>query len=193
MLFRSDTYDRIYKTYLNERGETYWGDTDRMSRLSYDRPDTTDFRTYWAYMPKSRILDRSDFVKNFAVFLMMFLFIAIICSLAAMVIGYTRCLTIALNNRSVFEDLKRLGASPAFLRREIKSQAGPVFQFPGLMGMGIMYFLYFMILLANDGKFTTDEAVGMAACFGLLLIFAGIYFLVYRFTVKSMCRQLEIL
>ena len=188
-----DTYDRVYKIYLNEQGETYWGDTDQMSRLSYDHPDTTDFRTYWTYMPKSRMLDRSDFVKNFAVFLMMFLFIAIICSLAAMVIGYTRCLTIALNNRSVFEDLKRLGASPAFLRREIKSQAGPVFQFPGLMGMGIMYFLYFLILLANDGKFTTGEAIGMAACFGLLLIFAGIYFLVYRFTVKSMCRQLEIL
>ena len=49
---------------------------------------------------------------------MMFLFIAIICSLAAMVICYTRCMTIALNNRYVFDDLKRLGAPPPFCGRK---------------------------------------------------------------------------
>lgn len=163
-----------------------------MSRLSYDRPDTTDFRTYWAYMPKSRILDRSDFVKNFAVFLMMFLFIAIICSLAAMIISYTRCMTIALNNRYIFDDLKRLGAPPAFLLKEIRGQAGPVFKIPASAGMILMYLVYALMMFGNDGKLTESEIAGLAGCLLILAAIALVYYLVYRCTVKSMCGQLEI-
>ena len=79
-------------------------------------------------MPKIRILDQNDYMRTYAVYLMMFLFIAIICILAAMVIGYTRCQTIALNNRYLFDDLKKLGASSAFLTREVKSQCKKVFR-----------------------------------------------------------------
>ena len=114
-------YDRVRKIALDEAGEVYWGDTDQMTRLDYDNCDASDFRLYWTYMPKSRIMDQNDFLQTFAVYLMMFLFISIICMLAALIISYTRCMTIALNNRYVFDDLRRLGASPAFLRRDRKS------------------------------------------------------------------------
>ena len=79
-----------------------------MTQVSFDDPDSSDFRMYWTYMPKIRILDQNDYMRTYAVYLMMFLFIAIICILAAMVIGYTRCQTIALNNRYLFDDLKKL-------------------------------------------------------------------------------------
>ncbi len=183
-------YDRVaqYQSQLN--GEIYWGDTERMTQVSYSEPDTTDFRYYWTYMPKIRILDQTDYLRTFSVFLMMFLFIAIICSLAAMIISYTRCMTIALNNRYVFEDLKRLGASPAFLKKEIKGQAGPVFKVPTLVGMTAMYLLYALLMFANDGMLTGSEIGGMAVCLLILILLAGIYYLIYRYTVKSMCRQL---
>ncbi len=185
-------YDRVaqYQSQLN--GEIYWGDTERMTQVSYAEPDTTDFRYYWTYMPKIRILDQTDYLRTFSVFLMMFLFIAIICSLAAMIISYTRCMTIALNNRYVFEDLKRLGASPAFLKKEIKGQAGPVFKVPTLVGMTAMYLLYALLMFANDGMLTGSEIGGMAVCLLILILLAGIYYLIYRYTVKSMCRQLEV-
>lgn len=185
-------YDRVaqYQSQLN--GEIYWGDTERMTQVSYSEPDTTDFRYYWTYMPKIRILDQTDYLRTFSVFLMMFLFIAIICSLAAMIISYTRCMTIALNNRYVFEDLKRLGASPAFLKKEIKGQAGPVFKVPTLVGMTAMYLLYALLMFANDGMLTGSEIGGMAVCLLILILLAGIYYLIYRYTVKSMCRQLEV-
>ncbi len=185
-------YDRVaqYQSQLN--GEIYWGDTERMTQVSYSEPDTTDFRYYWTYMPKIRILDQTDYLRTFSVFLMMFLFIAIICSLAAMIISYTRCMTIALNNRYVFEDLKRLGASPTFLKKEIKGQAGPVFKVPTLVGMTAMYLLYALLMFANDGMLTGSEIGGMAVCLLILILLAGIYYLIYRYTVKSMCRQLEV-
>lgn len=182
-------YDRVTKYYRNQQGEVYWGDTPEMTQLSFSEPDTSEFRSYWAYMPKCRIMDRTDFTKTYSVFLMMFLFIAIICSLAAMVISYTRCMTIILNNRYVFDDLKRLGASPAFLQKEIKAQAGPVFKIPTLVGMTAMYLLYALLIYGNDGKITGSELGGMAACFFILAGIAAAYYLIYRYTIKNMWRQ----
>ena len=185
-------YDRVRKIAADEAGEIYWGDTDQMTRLSYDQCDTSNFRIFWTYMPKSRILDQSDFLRTFAVYLMMFLFISIICTLAALIISYTRCMTITLNNRYVFDDLRRLGASPAFLKREVRSQAGSVFRIPSLVGMGAMYFLYILIMLANDGRLAFGELAGLAACLGMLLLMSAVYYIVYRYTVRKMCAELEI-
>lgn len=185
-------YDRVMKYHMEQIGEVYWGDTDQMTQISFSRPDDSDFRLYWTYMPKIRMLDKADFINSFSVYLMMFLFIAIICSLAAMIISYTRCMTIALNNRYVFEDLKRLGASPGFLIKEIKGQAGPVFRIPSIVGMCAMYLLYAMIMIMNDGKLTGGEAGGLGACFLILGGLAFVYYLVYRRTLRSMCTQLEV-
>lgn len=185
-------YDRVQKIAAEEAGEVYWGDTDRMTKIYYSSPDTTDFRSYWTYMPKSRILDRNDFLRNNAVFLMMFLFIAIICILAAVIISYTRCMTIAINNRYVFDDLRRLGASPAFLKREVKSQAGIVFKVPSLVGMGAAFFLYVLLMYGNDGKLIASEIGGLSVCLGILLLMGSVVYLTYRYTVKRMCAELKI-
>ncbi|MCI8615813.1 MAG: ABC transporter permease [Lachnospiraceae bacterium] len=184
-------YDRVSKYYANSQGEVYWGDTPDMTEVSFSDPDSSNFRIYWKYMPKSRLLDQTDYNSTFSVFLMMFLFIAIICSLAAVIIEYTRCMTIVLNNRYVFEDLKRLGASPGFLLKEIRSQAGPVFKIPAIVGMGAMYFLYILLMYGNDGKITASEAGGLAVCLFILMGIGLIYYAVYRLAVKNMCHQIQ--
>lgn len=186
-------YDRIYKQDCENKGTTYWGDTDTMTKISFEQPDTADFRNYWLYMPKNMILDKTDFLRNYAVFLMIFLFISIICILAALVISYTRCMTITLNNRYVFDDLRKLGASPRFLKKEVRNQASNVFVVPSAIGMSIMYLLYTMIMFANDGKLTSGEVIGLGVCLVILFLFAGILYLVYRYTVRQMCKQLDIL
>lgn len=185
-------YDRVTKYYKNQMGEVYWGDTPEMTQISFSEPDTSDFRSFWRYMPKIRILDKTDFTRTFSVFLMMFLFIAIICSLAAMIISYTRCMTIALNNRYVFDDLKRLGASPAFLKKEIRGQAGPVFKIPTAVGIITMYLLYLLLMFGNDGKLTGSELGGMAVCLFILAAITAAYYMVYRYTLKNMCQSLDI-
>ena len=70
---------------------------------------------------------------------MLFFFITIICVMAALIICYTRSISIVLNNRYVFEDLKRLGASPAFLTKEVKAQTRKIFFTPSIIGMVAMY------------------------------------------------------
>lgn len=183
-------YDRVYKASSEARGEAYWGDIESMQHISFDDRDSSSFRIWWAFMPKFSILDYSDFLNNFAVFLMMFLFIAIICMTAALVICYTRCITIAINNRYVFVDLKRLGASPRFLLNEVKSQASKVFLVPSVIGMTMMYLLYIMIMFGNDNKLAFGELIGLGACLLALALFGFIIYIVYRKTIAVMKKQL---
>ena len=186
-------YDPVIKAKCDENGEVYWGDTDDMTAIHFSKPDASDFRAYWTYMPKIRILDQNDFLRNFAVFLMIFIFIAIVCMSAALVISYTRCQTIALNNHYIFDDLKKLGASPDFLATEVKKQCRPIFQIPSLVGMTAMFLLYSMIMYANDGKFEFSEICGLGVCLSILLIIGVLIYLVYLRTIQTVKRNLGIL
>lgn len=186
------SYDRVQKYVDEQNGKIYWGDTDQMPKISYDNPDSSDFRLYWSYIPKIRKLDQNDFMQNYSVYLMMFLFIAIICFTAALIICYTRCQTIALNNRYIFEDLRRLGASPQFLIQEIKNQCSIVFAIPATVGMTVMYLLYIMIMYANDSILSSPEIVGLCACFCVLLFIGVFFYGVYFKTVKKLQQQLGI-
>ena len=102
-----------------------------------------------------------------AVFLMLFLFISTVCFAAAAVIGFVRSLTIALENRRVYGDLRRLGASADWMRRSARSQVRRVFTVPTAAGIGLMYAFYGMIMFFNDGSFTAGELAGLVSCLGL--------------------------
>lgn len=181
MLNKENTSDSTSSSFFQKEAD--------MSHLS---PDASDFRLYWAYMPKFRILSIHDFMQTFAVFLMTFLFICIICLTAAAVIGYTRCQTIALNNRYVFDDLRQLGGSPEYLMGELRQQCQNVFRIPLITGMSVMCLLYGIILYANDGKITFTEVQGFALCIGLIIIIALIFYGIYLHTLHRVSLTLRI-
>lgn len=185
-------YDRVVKIRENEAGETYWGDTDLMTKVNYERSNSFEFRQYWAYRPNFRILSQNDYLRNMAVMLMMFLFIFIVCFITALVVCYTRCQTIALNNRYVFDDLKKLGATPDFLSGEVRSQCNKVFKVPTIVGMFAMYLFYAMILYGNDGKIHINEWLTLAVCLVILVAIGMVVYAVYKASVRSLKRQLGI-
>lgn len=173
---------------IAEKG-SYWCDK---YPLRYDQRNSSEFRLYWQYMPQFRVLDKADFVKTTAVFIMLFVFIAIVCFAAVFVIAYTRCMTIALNNRQVYEDLGKLGASRAYLYASVKNQISRVFTVPAITGTGVIYAFYAMILYANDGRLTSNELAGMGACLLVILAISLLMYAVYRLTLNRVCRALEI-
>lgn len=185
-------YDRVQKIRENEEGQEYWGDTDEMTKISYELSDSFAFRTYWVYMPSFRILNQNDYLRNMAVMFMMFLFIFIVCMITALVVCHTRCQSIALNNRYIFDDLKKLGASPAFLDKEVRSQCTNVFKMPALVGTTAMFLLYAMILYANDGRLLQTEWAAMGLCLCIIAVIGGVIYTVYRSTVKAIKGQLRI-
>ena len=178
-------YDRVVKMRDEKEKGVYWADTELATKISFSDRDSSDFRLYWKYMPQFRELEIKDFVRSLAVFLMIFLFIAIICMAAAVLIAYTRCLTIAINNKQVFDDLARLGAGPKYLFRAVKEQIGKIYLVPTATGFTLMYILYLMIMYANDGGFSRNELVGVSVCLGVVFLLCAIVYAGYRFTRKK--------
>ena len=194
-----DAWDPVVRQRDLEETGTYFLDPDQLERfgfttIDYSQRDSSEFRSYWAYMPQFRVLDQNDFVRTMAVFLMLFIFIAIICFAAVLVIAYTRSLTVALTGRQMYEDLGRLGASKRYLRKTVRSQISRVFFTPSLVGTAAMYALYAMILYFNGAPlgWTPDEAAGMGACLLVVAAGSGVLYGFYRFTRRRVYAMLGI-
>lgn len=177
------SYNYDNPTYLAENG---------LSVIDYENRDIMEFRSYWLYMPQFRVLDRNDFVTTMAVFLMLFIFIALICFTAVMVISFTRCMTIALTNARVYDDLRHLGAPRSYLFRSVKGQVSKVYLVPAVVGTTVICAFYAMILYCNDNRFTPGELAGMGTCAVVIVALSLVLYGVYRFTRKRVCRSLSI-
>lgn len=191
----ADIYDYVAKAIDEEAGKTYSGDADYAAdsmKVSYAQPDSTMFRMHWKYMPQFRVLDRNDMIREYAVFFMVFLFISIVCFAAVLLIGYTRCMTIAMNNRQVYDDLRHLGAAPDYLYRSVKGQISKTFGAPALLGTLLIFSYFVMILYFNDGRFTQSELYALLVCLGVVLVMSLILWVFYRFTLRRVCEMLHI-
>lgn len=175
----------------NYDNPTFLAEND-LSVIDYENRDSTEFRSYWLYMPQFRVLDRNDFVTTMAVFLMLFIFIALICFTAVMVISFTRCMTIALTNARVYEDLRHLGAPRSYLFRSVKGQVSKVYLVPAMVGTTVICAFYAMIMYCNDNRFTPGELAGMGTCAVVIAALSLVLYGVYRFTRKRVCRSLSI-
>ncbi len=123
---------------------------------------------------------------------MLFVFIAIVCFAAVIVIAFTRCLTIAITNQQVYDDLRHLGAPRTYLFRSVRSQIRRVFLVPMVTGTALIYAFYAMIMFFNDNRLTIGEIAGLGSCLLLTLAISAILYGVYRLTRRAVCRRLGI-
>ena len=189
-----DAWDPVARQIAIEETGSYFCDPESLeesgtSSIDYDKPDSTEFRTSWKYMPQFKILDETELVKTMAVFLMLFIFIAIVCFAAVIVISFTRCMTIGMTNARVYDDLRQLGAPRSYLYRSVKGQVSRVFRVPILVGTILIYAFYTLIMYSNGEPMgiTPSEASGMITCLGVIAVVSLLLYLVYRLTLKKVC------
>ncbi len=147
--------------------------------------DNTQLTGDWKYAPFSKILMQADAMEMFAVFVLLSLYISIISLTAAGIMSYIRSVTIAMDNRLLFEDLKKLGADHAYEERVIKVQLRKIFAYPvaaGCMTVGAfsLFLTYFndMRLQAFEAKMLLMEVLLMAGI-------SGILYAVYRLSFQK--------
>lgn len=187
-----DSYDRIQREKAHEKGELYVFDTENSKSnqfpvIDLKKPDSSDFRMNWMYMPQFRELDKVDFASTFAVFFLLFIFVAILCFGAAAVILFTRSLTLILCNQNIYTNLQKLGASNAYLRKTAKGQISRIFFVPILTGTLLIFAFYLFILAANggDGHIVFTEWLGIFACILVICIISALLYKLYRITIKK--------
>lgn len=192
-------YDPVTRELYHSRGEEYFADPEcagkyDMPVIDYTQPDSAEFRQNWAYMPLFRILDQADFAANMAVFLLLFVFVAILCFAAVAVILFTRSMTLAITNAWVYVDLRKLGASGSYLRKTARGQILRVFQAPIVVGTLLILGFYTLILYGNgEGGITPSEWAALGSCLIVVAAVSALLYGLYRLTLRSACRQLNLL
>lgn len=194
-----DSWDPVVRERDIAETGRYWADPENVQEtagvtIDYDQRESSAFTLYWQYMPQFRVLDKADFILKMAVFIMIFVFVAIVCFAAVFIIAYTRSMTIALTNRQVYDDLRHLGAPNAYLYHSARSQVKRVFFTPALIGTILIYAFYLIIMLFNGQKveISVTEAAGLAASFGVIVGVSALLYGVYRFSLGKVCRTLGI-
>ncbi len=192
-----DSWDPVAKMQDEAAGKPYFHDNDQLlangfTTIDYDQRDSSEFRLSWQYMPQFRVLDQNEFFKSTAVFNMLFVFVAILCFSAVIVILFTRSMTIAMTNRQVYDDLRHLGASDTYLYRTVRMQISRIFFVPILTGTLLISVFYSMILFFNDNRISAGELAGGSAALGLVVAISLMLYGVYRITLQKVCQSLTI-
>lgn len=192
----TEDWDYVEKKFALEKGEIYVQDNEFLEtvgyEISYDDRDSAEFKSSWKYRPQFKILDKVDFIKEMAVYFLTFTFAALISFVSVMVISYTRSITIALNNKYVFDDLKKLGAKNIFLRKTIKEQMSKIFTTPIAIGTLLSYLLIITMFLINDGRITSNEANALISIATIILLISMVFYIIYRYTFRKLCNILNI-
>ena len=94
-------------------------------------------------------------------------------------------ITIGINNKQLFLDLKKLGANDNYIIRTIKKQLFKLFMYPTLIGSTSILFLFFLIMYGNDGALSSSEILALQISIGIIAFVYSIMYAIYHLTLRK--------
>lgn len=143
-------------------------------------PENTQLTNDWKYAPFSKVLMQADAMEMVAVFVLLSLYIAVISLTAAGIMSYIRSITVAMDNRQLFENLRRLGANDAYAKRVIKLQLRKIFAYPVTAGCTVVGVFSLFLTYFNDMGIQAFEVKMLLMELVLMALIAGVMYCVHR-------------
>lgn len=170
-----DGYDMWTAALMEERGIDYGPEGTVDLSVS-----NTQLSNDWKYAPNFYIVARQTLLQSIAVYLMLNIYIFIITLSAAAIMNYVRSMSIASNNKNLFDNLKKLGANRAYSRNILRKQLLKIFQYPVLIGSGVAYLFGVTLCVTNDGRLMPNELQNLFYLLGMIFIIWITMYVVYR-------------
>lgn len=148
-------------------------------------PENTTVIQDWKYAPMFNIIFEQDRMQMISVYVMLCMYICIIALAAIGVMTYVRSISVATDNKGIFESLTKLGADHAYQRMILKKQLAKIFLYPGIVGCGAGFLFSFMMDYTNDGRITAIEIKALGILLLLIAVFCFVLFSVYRVSLKK--------
>ena len=105
----------------------------------------------WKYAPAFNIITVQDRMQLISVYVMLCLYIFIISLAAVSVMAYVRSISVAEDNKGLFESLTKLGADHRYKRNVLKKQIARIVQYPGIIGC-VLTFVFAFIMNFTECK-----------------------------------------
>lgn len=139
----------------------------------------------WKYAPAFNIITAQDRMQMISVYVMLCLYIFIISLAAVSVMAYVRSISVATDNKGLFESLTKLGADKRYKRNVLKKQIARIVQYPGMIGCVLGFVFAFVMDFMNDGMISAIECKALAILAVMLLGMGGILYVVYKYAMHK--------
>ena len=139
----------------------------------------------WKYAPAFNIIMAQDRMQMISVYVMLCLYIFIISLAAVSVMAYVRSISVATDNKGLFESLTKLGADKRYKRNVLKKQIARIVQYPGMIGCVLGFVFAFVMDFMNDGMISAIECKALAILAVMLLGMGGILYVVYKYAMHK--------
>ena len=164
----------------DEAGEEYgYGDKINMTM------DNNMLLDDWKYAPQFNIIAAQDRMQFISVYVMLSLYIFIISLAAVSVMAYVRSISIATDNKGLFESLTKLGADEAYKRKVLKKQIARIVQYPGIIGCVLGFVFAFVMNFMNDGRISGLEIKSLSILAVMLLGIGIVLYAVYKYAMNK--------
>lgn len=137
----------------------------------------------WKYAPTFNIITAQDRMQMISVYVMLCLYIFIISLAAVSVMAYVRSISVATDNKGLFESLTKLGADVEYKKKVLKKQIVRIVQYPGIIGCTLGFAFAFVMHFMNDGRISEIECKALAILLVLLLGMGIILYMVYKYAM----------
>lgn len=137
----------------------------------------------WKYAPAFHIITAQDRMQMISVYVMLCLYIFIISLAAVSVMAYVRSISVATDNKGLFESLTKLGADTQYKKTVLKKQIARIVQYPGIIGCVLGFAVAFVMNFMNDGKISQIEIKALAILAVMLLGMGIILYGVYKYSM----------
>lgn len=139
----------------------------------------------WKYAPAFNIITAQDRMQMISVYVMLCLYIFIISLAAVSVMAYVRSISVATDNRGLFESLTKLGADTRYKRNVLKKQIARIVQYPGMIGCVLGFVFAFVMDFMNDGMISAIECKALVILAVMLLGMGSILYVVYKYSMHK--------
>lgn len=164
----------------DEAGEEYgYGDKINMTM------DNNMLLDDWKYAPQFNIIAAQDRMQLISVYVMLSLYIFIISLAAVSVMAYVRSISIATDNKGLFESLTKLGADEAYKRKVLKKQISRIVEYPGIIGCALGFVFAFVMNFMNDGRISGLEIKSLSILAVMLLGIGIVLYAVYKYAMNK--------
>ena len=177
----------FYDSYLEQKAEASGEEYVEAERIEL-QPDSPEVDLDWKFAPYFKALFQKNILLQMAVQYLLFAYVATVMLASVGIIAYTRSQNIALSNKQVYEDVRKLGADNAYILKCVKDQLKKVYLMPTIIGVGIIYLYQILIFFQNDGYFSKAEGRAALVDFGLCLFVVLYQYIGYRISLKGVKR-----
>lgn len=167
-------YDPWEHMLANEKGDSY----SYAGSIGLSAP-TDRIIEDWKYAPRITPVIQQEFMQSISIYVMLCLYIFIITLASISIMTYVRSITVATENKALFDSLEKLGASPSYNRNILKKQLRKIFQYPTIMGVATGFLFSIFMSITNDWRITSNEVMNLGFLVGIMLIICGILYAVY--------------